>query len=224
MGSMSLVVSSRKAITVPRAALPVGRYYLLTARDSNPCQRALPHLYRSYRLMRQTYTLSLPSAPLMGTTCRESLPVATYPLLGVGPSRHYLRNPCMGAWPPTPSRPHGARTRFFPQGNGLTLEIRSSARKTHRHNATSAAGLFRGCRHFVMFRLPYLLGPQVAPTVADYPQGSRAVYTTHSSVGYLPRDVVSLRVQHEQLTRRDSHPLDCGLVGRSDFPSPVGSQ
>jgi hypothetical protein len=50
-------------------------------------------------------------------------------------------------------------------------------------------------------------------------QGSRAVYTTHSSVGYLPRDVVSLRVRHEQLTRQDFHLLDCGLAGRSPFPA-----
>jgi hypothetical protein len=79
--------------------------------------------------------------------------------------------------------------------------------------------LFRGCSHSVMFRLPRSLDPQVAPTaVAQSPQGSRAVYTTHSSVGYLPRDVVSLRIRHEQLIRLDFHQLDCSLVGRSDTP------
>jgi hypothetical protein len=74
---------------------------------------------------------------------------------------------------------------------------------------------FRGCRHSVMFRLPYLLDPQVAPTVSLNVIGSRAVYTTHSSVGYLPREVASLRVRHEQLTRLDFHQLEHGLVGRS---------
>jgi hypothetical protein len=74
---------------------------------------------------------------------------------------------------------------------------------------------FRGCRHSVMFRLPYLLDPQVAPTVSLDVIGSRAVYTTHSSVGYLPREVASLRVRHEQLTRLDFHQLEHGLVGRS---------
>ena len=61
------------------------------------------------------------------------------------------------------------------------------------------------------FRLPYASGgldPQVAPTAAPLSElggracppslslrrGGRAVYTTHSSVGCLPRDVVSLRV------------------------------
>ena len=66
-----------------------------------------------------------------------------------------------------------------------------------------------------MFWLPYSLDPQIAPTAVVLPQGSRAVYTTHSSVGCLPRDVVSLRIRHEQLIRLDFHQLDCGLVGRS---------
>jgi hypothetical protein len=78
---------------------------------------------------------------------------------------------------------------------------------------------FRGCSHFFMFRLPRSLDPQVAPTAeALCLQGSRAVYTTHGSVGYLPRDVASLRVRHEQLTRLDFHQLDCSLVGRSNVP------
>jgi len=68
-----------------------------------------------------------------------------------------------------------------------------------------------------MFRLPRSLDPQVAPTAEALSlQGGQAVYTTHSSVGYLPRDVASLRVRHEQLTRLDFHQLDCSLVGCSD--------
>ena len=49
-------------------------------------------------------------------------------LLGVGPSRHYLCNLCMGAWTLTPQRSFGALARFFPKDNGLTLDPRSSAR------------------------------------------------------------------------------------------------
>ncbi len=83
-------------------------------------------------------------------------------------------------------------------------------------NATSTGNVFRGCRNSLMFRLLRSLDPPVAPTAeALSPQGGRAVYTTHRSVGYLPRDVASLRVRHEQLTRRDFHPLDCSLVGCS---------
>ena len=78
---------------------------------------------------------------------------------------------------------------------------------------------FRGCSHSFMFRLPRSLDLQVAPTAEDQClQGSQAVYTTHTPVGYLPRDVASLRIRHEQLIRLDFHQLDCSLVGRSDVP------
>ncbi len=50
------------------------------------------------------------------------------PLLEVGPSQCYLRNSCIGAWTPTPQRPFGALSRFFPKGCDLTLQSRSSAR------------------------------------------------------------------------------------------------
>jgi hypothetical protein len=60
--------------------------------------------------------------------------------------------------------------------------------------ATSMTNRFRGCSHAVMFRLPHLLDPQVAPTAeARSPLGSRAVYTTPCTCGYPPRTVVSLR-------------------------------
>lgn len=60
--------------------------------------------------------------------------------------------------------------------------------------ATSMTNQFRGCSHAVMFRLPHLLGPQVAPTAeARSLLGSRAVYATQRTCGYPPRTVVSLR-------------------------------
>jgi len=93
---------------------------------------------------------------------------------------------------------------------------------------------FRGCSHSFIFRLPYLLDLQAAPTAVS-PQGSQAclppacrlpvgrqgrqgrqaVYTTHRPARCRFRDVASLRVRHEQLTRLDFHQLDRGLVGRS---------
>jgi hypothetical protein len=51
-------------------------------------------------------------------------------LLGVGHSRRYLRNPCIGAWTPTPRCPLGAHTRFFPKDFGLTVALSSSAHQT----------------------------------------------------------------------------------------------
>jgi hypothetical protein len=69
-----------------------------------------------------------------------------------------------------------------------------------------------------MFGLLRLLALQVAPTAGALSLlGSQDVYTTHSPVRYLPRDVASLRVRHEQLTRRDFHPLDCSLAGCSQI-------
>jgi len=52
------------------------------------------------------------------------------PLLGDGPSRHYLCNPCVGAWTPTPQCSPGALARFFPEDNGLTSDVTSSAHQT----------------------------------------------------------------------------------------------
>jgi hypothetical protein len=142
--------------------------------------------------------------PLTGSSCPysdESLSAAAdcQPLLGIGPSRHYLCNLCIGAWTPIPQRLFGAFTRFFPKSNGLTSGGTSSARLTNPVMQLQQGILFRDGSHSFMFRLPYSIDPQVAPTAAA--SSSRAAgpfNTTHSSVGYLlPRDVASLRVQHE---------------------------
>ncbi len=87
------------------------------------------------------------------------------PLLGVGLSRCYLLNLYIGAWTRTPPRFPGALARFFPENIGLTLVKRGSARWNTHHNSNFHDGHhFRGCSHSFMFRLPYLLGLQVAPT------------------------------------------------------------
>ena len=165
--------------------------------------------------MRQTNTLLMPWCyPYTPDLCPPQADCE--PLLGVGPSRHYLRNPCVGAWTPTQQRPFSAFARFFLKDNGLALNVRGSAHQTTPSMQLQQGILFRGCSHSIMFRLPRSLDPQIAPTAVVLPQGGRAVYTTHSSVGYLPRDVVSLRIRHEQLIRLDFHQLDCSLVGRSD--------
>jgi hypothetical protein len=107
------------------------------------------------------------------------------PLLDDGPSRRYLCNPYMGAWTLTPQCFFGALTRFFPKNFGLTLDLRRSAHHTASAMQLQQSTLFRGCSHFVMFRLPCLLDPQVAPTAeTQRPQGGRAVYTTQWTCGY----------------------------------------
>ena len=89
--------------------------------------------------------------------CRQSL-------LGSGPSRHYLCDPCVGAWTRTPPRSSGALARFFPEVFGLTPAVTGSARESIPALQLRLGGLFRGCSHSFIFRLPHLLGPLVAPT------------------------------------------------------------
>jgi len=168
--------------------------------------------------MRQTKSLSLTSVvPISASLCRlSSVPAGRWPFPTL--SLQSLRR-CLD---PYPQCPPGAFARFFPEDNGLTSDVTSSAHQTIPAMQLQQGGLFRGCSHSLMFRLPRSIGPQVAPTAEVLSlQGGQAVYTTHSSVGYLPRDVASLRVRYERLTRLDFHQLDCSLVGCSGVPIPM---
>ena len=189
-------------------------------------QQALPHCGM---VSRTTSEGIIPPSLLIRTHAPDQNPPADFSCpscggslsrragLGDGPSRHYLCNPCAGAWTPTPQCSPGALARFFPGDNGLTSDVTGSAHQTLPVMQLQQGKVFRGCSHSFMFRLPRSLDPQVAPTAEVLSlQGGRAVYTTHSSVGYLPRDVASLRIRHEQLIRLDFHHLDCSLVGCSD--------
>ena len=115
--------------------------------------------------------------------CRQSLLVD-------GPSRRYLCNPYMGAWTLTPQCFFGALTRFFPKNFGLTLDLRRSAHHTASAMQLQQSTLFRGCSHFVMFRPPCLLDPQVAPTAEAHSLRAARPFTprnehvvTHMSCG-----------------------------------------
>jgi hypothetical protein len=130
--------------------------------------------------MRQTESLPTSRFSLVRWVfagCRQSL-------LGIGPSRHYLHNPCTGAWTPAPWRPFGAHTRFFPKDFGLTLENRSSARQMIAAMQLPRRNLFRSCSHSFMFRLPYSLDPLVAPTTEL--RSGQPSRLHHASPGWLP--------------------------------------
>jgi hypothetical protein len=101
-------------------------------------------------------------------------------LLGDGPSRRYLRNPCIGAWTPTPWRPFGALARFFPKGNGLTSRTTGLARQNTPVMQLLRGARFRGCSHSVMFKLPYSLDPQVAPTAEIYNLRAAGPFTSRN--------------------------------------------
>ncbi len=140
------------------------------------------------------------------------------PLLEVGPSRHYLCNPCVGDWTHTPPCSSGALTRFFPKDIGLTSQETRSAHENTPAIATSAGSPFSGLQSFDHLQSPTLTWPpdrshrSVPRTLSGW-----AFYTTHRPSGYPTRDVASLRDRHGQLSRLDFHQLDCSLVGCS-FP------
>ena len=140
---------------------------------------ALPDRLRSYGLMRQTGMLRGPSlllGPSVFAGCCE-------PLLQTGPSRHYLCNPCPGAWTPTRRRSPGALARFFPGDVGLTSQRTGSARQTIPAWQLPQGGLFPGCSHSLMFRLPDSLGLQVAPAASFEGRPGRL---HRASLGWLP--------------------------------------
>jgi hypothetical protein len=141
---------------------------------------ALPHHPRSYGLMRQTSSLC---DPLLRSGSR-SLQVAASPcwpevfpdvisairVWVLGPLPRSARVvPLLVTSHTTPASPERAQVR----------------RANHRRTATATAGTFRGCSHSVMFRLPYSLDPQVAPT-AEATASGRPGLIHHASLGWLP--------------------------------------
>ena len=82
----------------------------------------------------------------------------------------------LDAGSPTPAVPPCALTCFFHGVIGLPHDTNGSAPASVPRITTSRRDLFRGCRYFVMFRPPSLLAPQIVPTAAILPQGSRGFY------------------------------------------------
>ena len=160
-----------------------------TGQPPGPPRRTLLPLQSSYGLMRQSHHLSSLSADLM----RRVFAGCCHPLLVVGPSRHYPRNPCGGDWTHTPPCPPGACTHFFPGGVGLTSRETRSAHESIPAMRLQQGAVFRGCSHSLMFSLPHSLDPRSHPPRCPKAPGGRAVYTTHRPAGYPGRDVASLR-------------------------------
>jgi len=86
---------------------------------------------------------------------------------------------------------------------------------------TSRRVVFRGCRYFVMFRPPSLLTPQIVPTAAILPQGSRGFYVRAYRALLPPHAPDMLTVRRQVIdgtgtcTLLDSQP--CRLLR---FPTP----
>jgi len=141
----------------------------------------LPHLPRSYGPMRQTIALP-PTSALAYTVglCRLSpVPAGRWPFPALSLQSLY------GCLDPYPAAPLRCTHPFLPEGHRPHLTPNRFGAPDYRRNATSTTGGFRGCSHSVMFRLPYSLDPQVAPTAEPLgAQGGRAVYTAHRPCGY----------------------------------------
>ena len=108
------------------------------------------------------------------------------PLLGDGPSRRYLHNPCVGAWTPTPPRSAGALTRCLPGGHRPHLSFNRFGAQSSPRRGFDVVLQFRGCSHFFMFRLPHLLDPPVVPTAGNDSQAA-GPFTPRNGLGVTPK-------------------------------------
>jgi len=124
-----------------------GRYPLVVAHTGS-CARPPPSPRLGYRLVRAVFA-----------GCRQSL-------LGDGPSRHYLCDPCAGARTHTPPRSSAAHVRFLTEDTGLTPRETGSARGSTPTWQLPWGAVFRGCSHSITFGLLHSLGLQAAPTAA----------------------------------------------------------
>ncbi len=111
-------------------------------RAQSPFARSRCYLYRRNVLCIPSEGITPPSS-LIWTHATDQNPPADFSLpytaglcppqadcqslLGDGPSRRYLCNPCIGAWTLTPGCLSGAFVRFFPESYSLTNVAPSSA-------------------------------------------------------------------------------------------------
>jgi hypothetical protein len=178
------------AITVPRAPSPPEG--VTPPRVVFPRPRpVLPGPHRYYGLMRQTSPLSPPTHDgLVG----ESVQVAACPCWDEA-LPDVISSICVEVLGPVPRHAPSVHLPVSSRRTSASPYMQEVRRAdTPAMIATAMTHRFRGCSHSLMFRLPHLLGPQIAPTAeALCLLGSRAVYATQRTCGYPPRTVVSLR-------------------------------
>jgi hypothetical protein len=110
------------------------------------------------------------------------------PLLGDGPSRHYLCNPCAGAWTLAPQRPSSAFARLFLNDNGLASDVGGSERQICPCNATSTENRFSGLQSCRYVQAPIRLRRTRPPgcTHRITYRDRRPGRLHHASLGWLP--------------------------------------
>lgn len=150
MGTVSHGGVDRWALTVPRAPLPEGRCDRLSARDCNPCRRALPQLSRSYGLMRRTSILSRPRFyPCTLSLCRLlRAPAGRRPFPALSP-RIFLQAPG-----PLPRRSPWCIDSFLPMGHRPSPFPKQVGMPQKSRATTSARRLFSGLQSFTHVQAP----------------------------------------------------------------------
>ena len=169
----------------PRSALPpLGR------RGPPPPRTLLPVLC-SYGLMRQSRWLSPASVihlvPGVFAGCCQ-------PLLPTASSRLYLCKSFPRCLVPCYDGPTECFYLFLPRCHRPSPRHYGSASRFNPRTRLSRGLVFRGCRHFVMFRPPSWLASRIAPTAAGFPAGqlrrlhpSRTYVVTFARIGYASR-------------------------------------
>jgi hypothetical protein len=142
--------------------------YLSVIAHTDPCARPNPSSRLGFPLVRAIFA-----------GCRQ-------PLLGDGPSRRYLCDPCVGARTHTPPRPSVALVRFFTEDTGLTPRETGSTRGFTPMQQLLRGAVCRGCSHSITFGLLRSLGLQAAPTAASTIDAGPPGLSHHAVPGRLP--------------------------------------
>lgn len=125
-------------------------------------QKALPLFHRSYGLMRQSiHLLRFSAQPYTPGLCRLlPAPAGEWTFPTLSPQSLYRcldPYPVVSLWCSFPFLPKGHRPHVRSETFGTPIVSCIAA---------SAGHVFRGCSHSFMFRRPYSLGPQTAPTAS----------------------------------------------------------
>ena len=115
-----------------------------------------------------------------------------------------------------------------PQDIGLRPSVQELGTRDHPCNATSTGGVVSGLQSFTNVQAPLLARPpgctyRCVKHRAAGPFTSRnahVVFRLGYPRFYMNRDIATYP-KRNKLTRRDFHPLDCGLVGRYRTPDPL---
>jgi len=177
--TVSGCVSTPTAAECPEPLCPMT---LPSGRPRRSPRRALPLRLRSYRLTRQTLSLSGPSSSPVSP---ESLQVVASPCWDQA-LPDIISATLAWVLGPVPRRPPRVLAQSFPEDPGLASREPRSADGSIPATQLPQGTHFRGGSHSLRFRLPRSLGPQIAPTAT--PRGAEPPGRLHhASPGWLPR-------------------------------------